>query len=174
MTLGGLALIIQPRVAQGLSSLSPHAAIWIGAALVALPIVYVALATARLGPLRIARWTLPLPPPRLALAQVMLGTLNYLCVAACLYAVLRRAPNVDYFATASAYVTGNIAAILSHVPGGVGVLEAVVGFLMPGAAVIGGLVMFRIIYYLVPLIFGLVSLLLAEALLTRRATNPQS
>lgn len=173
-TLGGLALIVQPRAAQGLSALSPDAARWIGGALVAIPIIYVSLSAARIGPLRIARWTLPLPPPHLALAQVALGTLNYLFVAGCLYAVLRRAPNADYFATASAYVIGNVAAILSHVPGGVGVLEAVVGYLMPGAAVIGGLVMFRTIYYLVPLAFGLVSLLLAEALLTRRATKPQN
>jgi uncharacterized membrane protein YbhN (UPF0104 family) len=173
-TLGGIAMLVQPRIAQGLSGLPPAAVSGLGAGLLALPCLYVALSAAVAGPIRIARWTLPLPPVRIAAVQIALGTVNYLCVAGCLYAVLRAAPKADYFATASAYVIGNVAAILSHVPGGIGVLEAVVGYLMPGAAVIGGLVMFRTIYYLVPLAFGLVSFFLAELLLTRRATKPHS
>jgi uncharacterized membrane protein YbhN (UPF0104 family) len=173
-TLGGLALIIQPRIAQSLSGLPAGAVMWLGVALLALPCIYTLMSATLAGSIRIARWELPLPPLRLALAQIALGTLNYMFVAGCLYAVLRRAPNIDYFATASAYVVGNIAAIVSHVPGGIGVLEGVIGYLMPGAAVIGGLVMFRTIYYLVPLAFGLVSFAVAEFLAMRRATKPHN
>jgi glycosyltransferase 2 family protein len=173
-TLGGLALIIQPRIAQSLSGLPAGAVMWLGVALLALPCIYTLLCATLAGSIRIARWELPLPEPRLALAQIALGTLNYLLVAGALYAVLRRAPNADYFATASAYVIGNVTAIVSHIPGGVGVLEAVVGYLMPGAAIIGGLVMFRTMYYLVPLAFGLVSFAIAEFLAMRRATKPHS
>lgn len=172
--LGGIAIIMAPRVAQAIGGLPQDAAPWLGAALLALPALYTILAATLARPLRIARWRLPLPTAKLALLQIALGTLNYLCVAGCLYAVLRHAPNADYFATASAYAVGNIAAILSHVPGGIGVLEGVVGYLIPGAAIIGGLVMFRVIYYLIPLALGLVSFVLAEALLARRATTSHS
>jgi uncharacterized membrane protein YbhN (UPF0104 family) len=40
------------------------------------------------------------------------------------------------------------------VPGGLGVVESVVMFLLPGTAVIGALLMFRVAYYLLPLCIG--------------------
>ena len=49
------------------------------------------------------------------------------------------------------------AAIVSHVPGGVGVFEAVILFTLPGVppdALLGSLLAYRAVYYLVPLIFG--------------------
>ena len=49
----------------------------------------------------------------------------------------------------------NIAALLAHVPGGLGVIETVVSMLIPGAELIGGLLLFRAIYFLVPLALGL-------------------
>ena len=58
---------------------------------------------------------------------------------------------------------GNLAALVSHVPGGLGVLEGVVMVLLPGSSVIGGLLVFRAVYFFVPLaigapLFGLIEL----------------
>ena len=50
-----------------------------------------------------------------------------------------------------------IAGIVSHVPGGVGVFEAVVLLTLPGVpadALLGSLLAYRAVYYLVPLVFG--------------------
>lgn len=172
VTLGGLALLWQPRLGERMTGFQPALVTALGIACLALPCLYAVLAATVGRPIRIRRWTLPLPPLLLALGQIAIGTLNYLCVAGCLYSVLRRA-EAGYFDVAAAYVIGNMAAIVSHVPGGLGVLEAVVGFLLPGAAVIGGLVMFRTVYYLVPLAFGVVSFAVAETLLARRAKRPR-
>lgn len=164
VTLGGLALLWQPRLGQGLTGLPAPLVAALGIGLIAIAVLYAALAAIVARPIRISRFVLPLPPLTLALAQIAIGTLNYLCVAGCLHSVLRQA-NIAYADVAAAYVIANVAAIMSHVPGGVGVIEAVVGFLLPGAAVIGGLVMFRTIYYLVPLVFGLASFAAAEIML---------
>jgi uncharacterized membrane protein YbhN (UPF0104 family) len=55
---------------------------------------------------------------------------------------------------AAAYVTANTVGILSHVPGGLGVIEAVLLSLVPGANVIGALVAFRAVYFLIPFVIG--------------------
>src|SRR3546814_20301383 len=62
-----------------------------------------------------------------------------------------------------------VAALISHVPGGLGVVEAVVLMLVAEAGVIGALVAFRVVYYLMPLVLG--SLLFAASELARRVGN---
>jgi phosphatidylglycerol lysyltransferase len=55
------------------------------------------------------------------------------------------------------YALAVIAGIVSHVPGGVGVFEAVMLLTLPGVpadALLGSLLAYRGVYYLVPLVFG--------------------
>ena len=58
--------------------------------------------------------------------------------------------DVSYLGVASAYVIANVTSLISHVPGGLGVIENVVAFLLPRADLIGALVAFRFIYFLLP------------------------
>ena len=69
--------------------------------------------------------------------------------------------------TAVGWRFANLSALISHVPGGLGVIETVVLYLLPGASVIGGLVAFRAIYFLVPLAIGAPLFGLCELLLKR-------
>src|SRR5690606_2880215 len=108
-----------------------------------------------------------MPLPRVALAQVGIGTLNFACVGACLYHTIRGIREVGYFEVAAAYVLSNAASLLVHAPGGLGVLETIMLHLLPGANVLAALVLFRVIYYLLPLCFGLPLLALSEVLLGR-------
>ena len=62
-------------------------------------------------------------------------------------------------------MVGNLTALVSHVPGGLGVLEATIGFLLGGSASIGALIAFRVVYFFIPLPFGLALLLASETLL---------
>ncbi len=94
----GSALIIQPRIAQSLSGLPAGAVMWLGVALLALPCASTSAVCDPCGaPSGSRAGNCPCRSYRLALAQIALGTLNYLFVAGALYAVLRRAPNADYF-----------------------------------------------------------------------------
>lgn len=54
--------------------------------------------------------------------------------------------------------------IVSYVPGGIGVLEATIAFLLGNSASIGALIAFRAIYFFLPqpLPPGLISLSIAE------------
>jgi uncharacterized membrane protein YbhN (UPF0104 family) len=153
-TLMALALLLQANVAAKLPGFSQAGAIALGTACLLLTALYVALAAVLRRPLAIKRWEIPMPPVKLALAQISVGTMNFCFVAAALYELFRATAGVGYFAVATVYVLANVASIVSHVPGGLGVLEAVVIHVLPEVSVIGALVVFRFIYFLVPFTLG--------------------
>jgi uncharacterized membrane protein YbhN (UPF0104 family) len=100
------------------------------------------------------------PNARIATAQIAIGTANFGFVAATLYQLLAGA--AAYPETVAAYVLGNVTALMSHVPGGLGVLEYVISSLVIHGQVVGALIAFRIVYFLVPLVLGSVLLAAAE------------
>jgi uncharacterized membrane protein YbhN (UPF0104 family) len=155
LSLGGIALLINPTLAADILGLGrPAIAAFIGAGCLLLIASYVAAAACVRRPLHLHKWTLEMPTLRLALGQVTLGPLNFACVAGCLYFVVATLADVGYAGVATAYVIGNAAGLVSHVPGGLGVLEGVVMFLLPGGDVIGALLAFRCIYFFIPLALG--------------------
>jgi glycosyltransferase 2 family protein len=84
----------------------------------------------------------------------VVGTANFAFVAACLHQGIAAVQDVGYPAVAASYVIANVAGMLSHVPGGLGVIESVILFLLGGGQVIGAVLVFRIVYFFVPLVFG--------------------
>jgi glycosyltransferase 2 family protein len=68
-------------------------------------------------------------------------------------------------------VIANVTSLITHVPGGLGVIESVVMFLLPGVNLIGALIVFRFVYYLVPLAIGLPLFLATELLFRKRGRN---
>ncbi|MEA3048568.1 MAG: phosphatidylglycerol lysyltransferase [Sphingomonadales bacterium] len=112
--------------------------------------------TPRLGGLSV-----PLPTPAQAMAQAGIGFVDLLTASAALF-VLVPHPSVHAYAPfALAYVLACAAGLVSHVPGGLGVFEAVLAATLPGpkAELFAALIAYRILYYLVPL--GCAVLLLA-------------
>lgn len=167
-TLGGVALLLRPDLAAKMTGLAEGAIVALGLACLAAVAGYVALAAFVRKRLRIRKWTLEMPPLRLALAQIAIGPINFAFVAGCLYHAIAGLSEVAYIPVATAYVIANVTALISHVPGGLGVIETVVLYLLPGAQVVGGLVAFRVIYFLVPLaigapLFGLSELVLKKS-----------
>ena len=68
----------------------------------------------------------------------------------------------------SVYVIANATALVSHVPGGLGVIESVVMHLLPQRDLIGALLVFRFVYFLAPLGFGSLLFLVTELIERRR------
>src|SRR5262249_23144102 len=111
---------------------------------------------------RIGSWHFAFPSFRLALAQVVLGTINYFCIAACLHQMMSASAPISYLTVATSYVFANFAVLLTHVPGGWGVMEFVILSIVPRLDAVGALIAFRAIYYLMPLGLGLSLLLVLE------------
>ena len=132
----------------------PQAAVlWAGGGCAAALAAYFTNAVVQPRGVRMFGRTIKAPKWRVALGQILIGTANYVLVAAALQQSLGPAA-VDYPTTATAYILANLAALLSHVPGGLGVTEAAIVTLLPKDNVIGGLIAFRVVYFFVPLAIG--------------------
>ena len=154
----GLGLLIE---AEPLSEINHLAVNWnrlIGVGVLAAILVYLAWVSAR--PRR-ARWqglNLELPGLGLTLGQMGLGVMDLCCAAGALYMLLPSHAGVDFFTFASVYVFASLLGIVSHAPGGIGVFEATMLKVLPSPsqeALLASLLMFRILYYVIPFVLAL-------------------
>jgi len=114
--------------------------------------------------------TLTLPPLRLALLQLLVSTANWLTIAAVLFVLLQQ--KVAYGSVLGTLLLAAIAGVVTHVPAGLGVLEAVfialLGSSRPTGELLGALIAYRGLYYLAPLLLATGLYLVLEA----RASKP--
>ncbi|VVO24772.1 Inner membrane protein YbhN [Pseudomonas fluorescens] len=106
-----------------------------------------------------------LPSPRMAVLQLALGALNWSLMAAVIFTLL---PNkLDYPLVLGVLLISAIAGVITHIPAGLGVLEAVFVALLQHEAsrgsLVAGLLAYRAIYFILPLLIALVMYLLVEA-----------
>lgn len=106
-------------------------------------------------------WTLRgvvLRPPSLALAsaQLALSIANWLAIAGILFVLMGQ--QIDYGFTLGVVLIGAVAAAITHIPGGLGALEAVflllIGGRMARADLLAALLVYRGLYYLTPLLLA--------------------
>ena len=120
----GLAFLLEP---SGLLALM-HVPVWIArsAGIVLLGAVcgYVALAITRhRKPLVWRTYSMPLPSVTVAVAQVLLSLLDWMVAGVVLYVLLPVAPSVSLVTFLGVFSLAQLAGVVSHVPGGVGVFE---------------------------------------------------
>lgn len=169
-TLAGVSALASPRETARFLELSPAVTTAIGALLVSIGAGYLVMVAVTPPKWRIFGYRLRRPTFSVALQQLVVGTLDFLLVAGVLHQLLAAAgAEVDYMTVAMLYAVATIAAIVAHVPGGLGVTEAVVLSLLPSARVAGALLVFRLVYYLIPFVLGCV--LLAAFELTRAGSD---
>ncbi|MBX5000753.1 lysylphosphatidylglycerol synthase domain-containing protein [Rhizobium lentis] len=167
ITLGGLALIVNPGDAARLLRIDAPSARIFGVLALIVPVVYASLAFFIRSKLHLWRWSFQLPRFSIALAQVGVGTINFIFVSACLHQMLSTFGDVAFFRSVTAYVLANSAILATHVPGGLGVLEATVSYVVPQEASIGALIAFRCAYFFIPLALGATLLLISELVFRR-------
>ncbi|WP_246248849.1 lysylphosphatidylglycerol synthase domain-containing protein [Chelativorans alearense] len=167
--LGGVALLFHPDLAVQVMGVPRGSVYFVGAACLVWPALYLFLTATIKHPLRFRGRSLALPSLRLALGQAIIGSVNFAFVAAALHQAIAALQDVPYLAVASVYVTANVATLVTHAPGGLGVVESVVLFLLPHAKLIGAVLVFRFVYFLLPLVLGSVLLVSSELVLSRPA-----
>ncbi len=115
--------------------------------------------------LRIFGWALPLPSAGQAVSQICVAGLDLAVASAALY-VLVPGVGIQMFPLFFlGYALAIIVALVTHVPGGIGVFEAVMIATLPNvdkSALLAALVAYRAIYYLLPLVVAAVLLAVHE------------
>ena len=169
--LSGIVLTLNPADASAVLGLSEAAVRSIGIASIVAVAAYLLLASFLRTPLHIRSWTFQMPKLRIAALQVIVGTVNFALVSACLREVMAVGGDVSYLKAATAFTLANIAILATHAPGGLGVLEATVTHVMGDQASIGSLVAFRAIYFFIPFFIGLPLSLITEAVFRANKRN---
>jgi uncharacterized membrane protein YbhN (UPF0104 family) len=160
--LGVIALFARPDLVIALTGMSQGAVLIHGAVLALVPAIYLILATVLHSRVRIFHWSIKMPGPRLATAQIAVGVLNFIFVGACLYSAVSAIAEVSYFEVLFAFVLANTATIITHTPGGLGVIETVVLLLLKRPDLIGAVLVFRFVYFLLPLCLGAIMFAISE------------
>jgi len=114
-----------------------------------------------------------LPPFNIAIIQTLVAGIDLVVAAACLYVLFPLDSALSFFEFLPNYLLAQIAVVLTHVPGGVGVLEVILVNLIshiPASTVFATILVFRVIYYLLPLMFASILLGVNEFMLRRKPT----
>ena len=115
---------------------------------------------------------LKMPNIKLALEQIVIGSLDILMASLVLYFTLIHFVDLSFNTFIGAFIIAQILGVYSQVPGGLGVFELVFANIIPGAdnqvMLYGALIAYRIIYYLFPLVISGIALLSYEGYLGYR------
>src|SRR5512143_794132 len=157
---GGLALIAQPAALPAQMNLPFISARSLGVAFLAVVCGYVGWSAFRSKPVAILHREIELPSASLSAQQIALSSLDWLLAGSVLYVLLPEFPGLSFPAFIGIFILAQVAGLVSQVPGGLGVFETVVILLLPtGSAApqtFGALLLYRGIYYLLPLIIAAV------------------
>ncbi len=158
--LGGLVLLFEPEIMHGLFQVDPTLARLAGAGMLLLVALYVGGAALRFRPLVVGKLRIVYPRLPVALRQLLAGPLELMGAAGIIWCALPADHNPGFFIVLGVFLASFSAALLSHAPGGLGVLELVFVNALPEtprADVLAALLVFRLLYLVIPLLLGVLA-----------------
>ena len=165
----GFAAVLAPAVPLA-SSVPQGLVLALGLLLLLVPAAWLLVTWKVRRPLTFRHMTFMLPGPRIAAAQLLVASADWVLAAAVLWCLLPPEAGLPFPSLLGLFLFAQLAGMVSQVPGGLGVFESVIVAALspkvPAPAVLGLLVVYRLIYYVVP--FVVAALLLAATEILRR------
>lgn len=169
--LGGVVLLWWPPRLPGGWAQSDAVMRTLGVAMIALALAYLGMcAWSKRRTLRWREHTLALPGGALATAQALTGAASWMLMGGIVWVLFDG--RVAYPVALGALLMAAVAGVVTHVPAGLGVLEAVfvlaLAGILPSTEVLAVVLAYRAIYYLLPLALALPAYAWSEAAARRR------
>lgn len=166
LLIGGIAFAFWPLALPPEWKIGSGGLRVLGAVLIALAAAYLLLcAIAREHTWRWRSHELQTPSLRMALLQMAMSSANWCLIGAVVWLLMPSA--VSYPQVLAVLLVGAVAGVLFHVPGGLGVIEAVFVALLshraPPDALLASLLAYRGLYYLLPLMVAAIAYFAIEA-----------
>jgi len=159
----GLGIAYVPQAASAIDQLPVWFNRAIGLGSLALLVGYVAWVWVKPRVIGRSDWVVTLPGGPLTLLQIAIGIVDLACCAAAMYVLLPEDPHVAFIRLAVIFVSATLLGFASALPGGLGVFDAAMLVALmeiefERAEVVAGLLLFRLLYYVVPFALSLVIL----------------
>lgn len=158
----GCVLIAQPDLIHRVISVSPLISMALGTLLLSIVGLYVFGSWRQFKPWTLGKLRVEYPRLPIVGRQLLAGPLELLCAAAIIYFALPADNHPGYLVVLGVFLASFSLALLSHAPGGLGVLE--VTFIaalpeVPAPDVLAALIVFRGFYLLLPFALSLLVVL---------------
>ncbi len=154
VTIAGVVFVAEPMAIPVLGKIAIHTVRPVGLVFAALVVLYILAVSFRKEPLVFRNWELRLPSVRLAWAQLFVGSIDWTLAGWVLFVLLPEQSGFSFFQFLGIFLLAQMAALISHVPGGLGVFESMILLSapdIPADALISAMLVYRGIYYLLPL-----------------------
>lgn len=138
----------------------------LGIVLTAIAFSYLLLCFLIRKPVHIFRKELVLPSPAIAISQCIVAGVDLIAAAACMYVLLPGDIGITFIEFLPSYLLAQVAVVLTHIPGGVGIFELVIlelSHTTQTQTVFAAVLLFRLIYYIIPLLAAAILLACYEA-----------
>lgn len=161
-----IVLLLEPHILMRFSEdLTPTVSIIIALVMLAFVLLYVFGSWLQLRPLQIGKFRLEYPRLPVVTQQLIVAPLELIGAAGIIYFALPEAGNPGFLIILGIFLVSFSAALISHAPGGLGVLELVFLTGLPDmnpADVMAALIVFRLLYLLIPFAMSLIVVLVFE------------
>jgi glycosyltransferase 2 family protein len=120
-------------------------------------------------------WCVNLPGGPLTLLQIGIGIVDLGFCALAMYMLVPAEPNIGFVTLAVIFVSATLLGFASHAPGGIGVFDAamlVALWQFDKEDVLAGVLLFRLLYYIIPFALSLLILGGRELVLAVRGASP--
>ncbi|MBM3504162.1 MAG: UPF0104 family protein [Alphaproteobacteria bacterium] len=169
------ALLLLPDAVVAAAKVPEWMARGLGATMIVLTAAYLGYAALMHRPFKVGSVLLSLPRFDVTVGLIVVSAVDMALASAVLFVLLPEGTGLSYYAFMGLYVIAVVIGILTHVPGGLGVFESVILLAMPGGtseALVGALIMYRLIYFILPLAAALLLLTAHEIQVFRRPFRP--
>jgi len=173
--LGGMVFVIDPLLLPTVLHLPLMSTRTVGM-LMGLPVVaYLAAGALMKNPVRLFHWEIDVPSLKSGALQLLVGAADWFLAAGVLIVLLPPTEQLSLPILLGMYLLAQLAGLASQVPGGLGVFETVflllIGDKIPAEALLGSLLVYRTIYYLLPLVLSAALLGINEIFLHRESAR---
>ncbi len=169
-TVLGLSVTIEPHAATPITQFPGWANRTIAVVILAVLFSYIGWVWSAPREIGQGEWKVRLPNGPSTLVQICIGLCDLGCCTMAMYMLLPHEPNVGFVTLLVVFVCATMLGFASHAPGGLGVFDAamlVALWQFEKEDLVAGLLLFRLLYYLVPFVIALAILGTREALIMR-------
>jgi len=152
---GGILFLVEPFEFPPIIHFRFASLPYLGILFLVFIIGYLLFSALKRKPVKFFRWELSIPSLRFSFSSIVVACLDLILNGSVLYILLPPVEGLSYQMFMGIFVLSQIAGLASQVPGGLGIVETVIIFflspILPVSAILGSLLAFRAIYYLLPM-----------------------